>query len=155
MIKHFTATAYIIAKKKGEASVLLHHHKKLGLWLGIGGHIEKDENPLEAVLREVEEETQLPIEVIISDQNRLITTGTVNEMVLPEAILEEKIPKYGQVSAHCHIDCIYFAITRNPEKIQMKEHYIWATEKKMNSLNVPKEVLILAKKALIICQKYL
>jgi len=64
MKKHFTATAYIAARIDGEYKVLLHKHKKHGFWLGIGGHIEKDENPVEAVLREVKEETNLGISLI-------------------------------------------------------------------------------------------
>lgn len=155
MIKHFTATAYIVAQIKGEPCVLLHEHKKLGLWLGIGGHIEKNENPVEAVIREVDEETKLPVEVIIPGQKKFIKTAAVIEIVLPEAILEEKIPKYGESEAHRHIDCIYFGITREPEKLQMSEKYIWATQKDLKSFNIPKEVRILAKKALGVCQKYL
>ena len=39
--KHFTASALIIDNGK----VLLLHHKKLGVWLYPGGHIEKNETP--------------------------------------------------------------------------------------------------------------
>lgn len=56
--KHFTASALIIENKK----VLLLFHKKLGVWLYPGGHIEDYENPEEALFREVKEETGLKIE---------------------------------------------------------------------------------------------
>ncbi|HBQ50415.1 hypothetical protein A3B42_02065 [Candidatus Daviesbacteria bacterium RIFCSPLOWO2_01_FULL_38_10] len=56
MIKHFAATAYIVSKIDGEVKVLLHKHKKLGIWIGVGGHVEKEENPKQAVIREAKEE---------------------------------------------------------------------------------------------------
>ncbi|MCX6709315.1 MAG: NUDIX domain-containing protein [Candidatus Woesearchaeota archaeon] len=48
-------SAYIFNQDK----VLLIHHKKLNLWLPVGGHIDKDETPDEAILREIKEETPL------------------------------------------------------------------------------------------------
>lgn len=40
-------------------TVLLIEHKRLGLWLPVGGEIEGSETPLEAAAREVREETGL------------------------------------------------------------------------------------------------
>ena len=42
-----------------EGSVLLIHHKRLGVWLPVGGEIEADETPLDAAARELREETNL------------------------------------------------------------------------------------------------
>jgi 8-oxo-dGTP pyrophosphatase MutT (NUDIX family) len=39
--------------------VLLVHHRKLGLWLAPGGHVEKHEDPDQALFRELKEETGL------------------------------------------------------------------------------------------------
>lgn len=50
---HVTASAVVI----GPRGVLLHLHKRLGLWLQPGGHIDDGETPEEAALREVREET--------------------------------------------------------------------------------------------------
>ena len=55
MRKDFVATGFIADK----GQVLLILHRKLGLWLPPGGHIEKDETPEEALHREVLEETGL------------------------------------------------------------------------------------------------
>jgi 8-oxo-dGTP pyrophosphatase MutT (NUDIX family) len=41
--------------------VLLHLHRKLGMWLPPGGHIERDELPDDAAVREVFEETGLRV----------------------------------------------------------------------------------------------
>lgn len=54
---HFTASAIVV----GSRGVILHRHKRLGLWLQPGGHIDPGESPAEAVVREVREETGLPV----------------------------------------------------------------------------------------------
>lgn len=122
MIKHFAATAYIVSKIDGEFKVLLHKHKKLNIWIGVGGHVEKEENTEEAVIREAKEETDLEI-----------------TLVKQFCIQEEKIPKYGKEAAHRHIDFIYFAFTKNPEKIKMKEEYGWFSLKNLNKMDLPQE----------------
>ena len=55
----FTASAYII--KDGE--ILFMDHSKLGKFLQPGGHIEGNETPAEAAVREAREETGLEIEI--------------------------------------------------------------------------------------------
>ncbi len=47
-----------------EGKVLLHRHRKLGTWLPPGGHIEKDELPDDAAVREVGEETGVRVELV-------------------------------------------------------------------------------------------
>jgi 8-oxo-dGTP pyrophosphatase MutT (NUDIX family) len=43
----------------GSRGVVLHRHKRLGLWLQPGGHIDPGEEPADAALREAREETGL------------------------------------------------------------------------------------------------
>ncbi|MEP7105048.1 MAG: NUDIX domain-containing protein [Chloroflexota bacterium] len=43
----------------GSRGVVLHRHKRLGLWLQPGGHLDPGEEPAEAALREAREETGL------------------------------------------------------------------------------------------------
>lgn len=52
---HLTASAVVT----GPRGVLLHLHKRLGIWLQPGGHIEPGESPWEAAKREATEETGL------------------------------------------------------------------------------------------------
>lgn len=137
MNKHFTATAYIAAKIDGEYKVLLHKHKKHGFWLGIGGHIEKGENPIECLMREVKEETDLEITLI---KNQLLKIEDVEELVCPITILEEKLAPYKNEPAYYHVDLIYFAICENPKKIKMKEQFAWFSKKDLQEANLEKEV---------------
>lgn len=52
---HITTSAIVI----GPRGTVLHLHKRLGLWLQPGGHVEAGEHPADAILREVNEETGL------------------------------------------------------------------------------------------------
>jgi 8-oxo-dGTP pyrophosphatase MutT (NUDIX family) len=56
-IYDFTASGFII--HPSEAKILLLKHKKIGKWLQPGGHIELNENPVQALTHEIEEETGL------------------------------------------------------------------------------------------------
>lgn len=143
MKKHFTATAYIAAKIDGEYKVLLHKHKKHGFWLGIGGHIEKDENPIEALHREVKEETGLEI-VLITD--KLLEIEDVKELTCPTAILEEQLSAIKNEPAHKHIDLIYFAICKNPQKIKMEEQFVWVSLEETKKMDLEKETHYILKK---------
>lgn len=53
---HVTASAIVLG---ADGRVLLHRHKRLGLWLQPGGHVDPGETCEEAALREVAEETGL------------------------------------------------------------------------------------------------
>lgn len=53
---HFTASAIVI---DGAGRTLLHRHRRLGLWLQPGGHVDGDELPAEGARRETFEETGL------------------------------------------------------------------------------------------------
>lgn len=55
---HVTGSAIVVTTDRSR--VLLHKHKRLGLWLQPGGHIDPGELPWDGALRETVEETGLP-----------------------------------------------------------------------------------------------
>ena len=52
---HVTGSAILL----GPPGIVLHLHKRLGIWLQPGGHIEPGEAPWDAAVREAREETGL------------------------------------------------------------------------------------------------
>ena len=103
--RHFTVAVFVV----WEGKVLLHLHRKLGMWLPPGGHIEQNELPDDAAVREVLEETGLRVELVgekredISDPVQLHRPAGVQlENIGPE---------------HQHIDLIYFAKPNGPTRI--------------------------------------
>ena len=60
MERHFTATGFVVQ----DGAALLHWHAKLRAWLPPGGHLMPNEDPVQAVLREVAEETGIRVEVV-------------------------------------------------------------------------------------------
>ena len=54
---HVTASAWIVSRESRQ--VLLTHHRKLGRWLQLGGHVDGQTDVLAAAIREAEEESGL------------------------------------------------------------------------------------------------
>jgi 8-oxo-dGTP pyrophosphatase MutT (NUDIX family) len=100
MRRHLTATGFIVDGSR----TLLHWHKRLQQWMPPGGHVEPDEDPVQAVLREIEEETGLLAEVIPGREPPPFEYPA--QLPPPYTILVEDIPGPGE--AHEHIDMIYF-----------------------------------------------
>jgi 8-oxo-dGTP pyrophosphatase MutT (NUDIX family) len=55
---HVTASGIVV----GRRGTVLHRHKRLGIWMQPGGHIDAGEEPEEAALREATEELGLTVE---------------------------------------------------------------------------------------------
>ena len=102
--RHFVATCYVV----DDGATLLHEHEKLGMWLPPGGHIDRDELPHEAALRETFEETGLRPD-LVADAGPY-DTDQVESLPRPAAFLLEDIDVHddGRV-AHQHVDFVYFA----------------------------------------------
>jgi 8-oxo-dGTP pyrophosphatase MutT (NUDIX family) len=100
--REFTVAVFVVDGDR----VLLHYHAKLGRWLPPGGHIEPNELPDEAAVREVEEETGLRVELV---GERALPLATPVQLVRPAGIQLENIGH-----DHEHIDLIYFAIPTVP-----------------------------------------
>jgi 8-oxo-dGTP pyrophosphatase MutT (NUDIX family) len=100
MKRHFTATGFVV---RGDAT-LLHWHQRLGQWMPPGGHIEPDEDPVQAVLREIREEAGAEAELLPSREP--LPFASPGQLPPPYTILVEEIDGPGE--PHQHIDLIYF-----------------------------------------------
>lgn len=106
--RHATSTGYVVS---GDRTLLL-WHAKLGMWLPPGGHIEANEDPLQAALREAWEESGLEVEVIAPPD--LLVVDEPEVLPPPAVILIEDIEREDQ-PFHQHIDHVYF--TRATEQV--------------------------------------
>lgn len=108
MERHFNVTVYVV---NDEGKFLFIRHKKLQKWLPPGGHIDENEIPDIAALREVKEETGLNVEL----QGERFPRKS--DCVRPYGI-QRNIIKEGQ---HEHMDLIYLAKPINEEKLVLNE----------------------------------
>ncbi len=117
--RHFTATGFVVH----DGSVALHFHRKLRLWLPPGGHVEPDEDPVQAVLREIKEETGLDATVVPTSP--VLGLGYPIHVHPPYTILVEDIDDPVQ-GFHHHIDMIYFC-RPTAENPALGDGWVWAS----------------------------
>lgn len=115
----FTASAYIVRTDTPEPTLMLHMHRKLHRYMQFGGHIELHENPWQAVIHELEEESGYAI-----DQLKLLQPA-VRLRSLSDAELHP-YPVYVQTHQfgdqdHYHIDIAFAFITDQAPQNHMKE----------------------------------
>jgi len=104
MQRHFTVTGFL----SHDGRTALHWHR-LNAWLPPGGHIEADEDPIEAVLREILEETGIKAELLNAEPR--FAHAAPAQLPPPVNIGVYDLPDGdgGLREAHQHIDLIYFA----------------------------------------------
>ena len=95
-----TATGFLVWQDR----VLLHWHRKNRLWLPFGGHIEENEDPVQTVLREIEEESGIAAQLIV--RTPPFPFDEPRQLSPPVTILLERATD-GRMW-HEHIDLIYF-----------------------------------------------
>lgn len=107
----FTITVFIVCERK----VLLVNHPRYQKWIPIGGHIELDEDPQQALFREITEETGLTVR-LLTDTPGVSSPGT---KFLPT-------PNYLDVHEanppHKHISLTYFAVSDTKDAVLSDEH---------------------------------
>ena len=145
----FTASAMIVHQDK----VLLLFHTKLQLWLPPAGHLELDESPVEAVYREVAEESgitndHLTLVAPFIDNLQLARDENVRTEPLPFDIEMHHVGNTG----HRHIDLCYIfssdtgTIVREEDKAERLEWFAIDEVEKLSPM--PKTIYSRAKYAL-------
>lgn len=144
----FTVNAFIVFDGK----VLMVNHQRYGFWLSPGGHVELDEDPEQALFREIEEETGYSpdeIEILSSKPESLDPKSkflyTPNYLDVHEAN-----------SPHKHITLIYFVKAKHNKYLKSDEHsdakWLTADELDKSEFNIPVDALFCAKEAIKVAQ---
>ncbi len=133
----FTVAIFVVHDGK----ILLIHHRKLDKWLPLGGHIELDEDPEQAALREAKEESGLDVE-LLGERPPTTSPGT-RALIAPRFLDIHRI-----TDAHEHIGMIYWArprmsgahgVTRPTASLSAAEHHDirWCAADDLDNLKPP------------------
>ena len=125
----FTVAIFVVLNGR----ILLIHHRNLNKWLPLGGHVELNEDPEQAALREAKEESGLEVELL---GERPPTTGPGTRALIAPRFLD-----IHRISAtHEHVGMIYWARpTTGSLKLSASEHYDirWCSAAELDSLQPP------------------
>lgn len=126
----FTVAIFVVHDGK----VLLIHHRKLDKWLPLGGHIELDEDPEQAAVREAKEESGLDVE-LIGDRPPTTEPGT-RALIAPRFLDIHRINE-----THEHIGMIYWArpMSGMTTTLAVEEHHDirWCSAADLDRLQPP------------------
>jgi 8-oxo-dGTP pyrophosphatase MutT (NUDIX family) len=125
----FTVAIFVVH----DGRVLLIHHRQLGRWLPLGGHIELDEDPEQAARREAKEESGLDVELL---GERPPTTGPGTRALIAPRFLDI----HRITDTHEHIGMIYFARPRGGDlTLAAAEHHDirWVSAEELEALRPP------------------
>src|SRR3989344_5633404 len=115
--------------------------------MSVGGHIELDEDPVEAVIREVKEEVGLDIKVAGE------TRPVENEIYkYREIIVPKHLGRHNINDTHEHVVFVYYATSDNDEIKDSKSDHergqtLWATSEDLDRMDLLPNVRFYAKEA--------
>lgn len=133
---HITASAWILDTNR--THVLLCHHRKLDIWIQLGGHLETslDESVEAGALREAYEESGLgAIEVLSPD---------IFDIDI------HAIPAHGDEAEHLHYDVRYLFAARSANAVQLtpeSKELAWVSLDEIHKISTETSLLRMAKKA--------
>src|SRR5204863_8578730 len=125
----FTVAIFVVQDRK----ILLILHRKLNKWLPLGGHIELDEDPEIAALREALEESGLEVE-LVGERPPTTEPGT-RALIAPRFLDIHRIHE-----THEHIGMIYWARPKSGQAtLAAAEHHAirWCREDELDDLMPP------------------
>ena len=134
--KNYFTVALIF--NEDQTKILLIHHNKMQLWLPAGGHVEENEYPSEAVIREVKEELGVEAEIIELNQNPRIDNKFEKTIPLPFCILTTRNFKNKDSDEFTDIHFAYTLIIKSNDLLIKQDEiseYKWFTKEEVRSLN--------------------
>ena len=147
----FTVGAFIVHHDK----VALIHHRELKKWLSVGGHIELDEDPDEALFREIREEAGIDRkDLIVLSEKPTVKDPNVTFLYTPQFLDIHKISE-----THRHVVLVYFLVSKTDRlKLNEKEHHEirWFSADDLNDPGyyISPQISLYAKEALRAGRRY-
>lgn len=140
----FTAEVFIVHKNR----VLLRLHDKYKVWLAVGGHIELDEDPMEAAVREAKEEVGLDV-MLVGEVPKFTDVSERKELLPPRFLNIHPVS-----STHRHITFYYFGRSESddvrPTGADASHDWKWLNKEELleNRLGIHESIQHYALKAL-------
>ncbi len=112
-----TASAYIVRIDGNQPRLVLHQHKKLGVFLQFGGHVELHETPWEAIAHETEEESGYKMSQLELLQPRLRIRSLESAVLHPSPLV---LNTHVFNAEHYHTDISWAFVTKQEPAVQIQ-----------------------------------
>jgi 8-oxo-dGTP pyrophosphatase MutT (NUDIX family) len=132
VIKHATAGGFVFCRFPGEWRLGLVEHPRMRVLACPGGHVEDDETPAEAAVREIEEETGLSsvrLHGFPAPGLPDAFPATHTQIPLPWWLTEIDVPPDNHLAVpHVHVDHVWLAVAPDPRPVGQSAHpFAWYT----------------------------
>jgi 8-oxo-dGTP pyrophosphatase MutT (NUDIX family) len=134
----FTATGLVF---NDIGQILMVKNRKQNKWVPPGGHIDENELPCAAVVREVFEETGIKVQVLSSAPKRDLSSGTSTELPLPLKIAHVDVLGTGLLN---YVDFLYLCRTKTTETTPQEaeiDEIGWFSPEKAMSLDTHEDIV--------------
>ena len=109
--KHPTSSVFVFRRLPGGWRIGLIRHPRFGRMMIPGGHVEPEESPAEAAVREVAEETGLAVTLVSPPAAPVPRGYRARRVTPPWWIAEYQVPADNHLDvAHVHVDHLYIAL---------------------------------------------
>jgi 8-oxo-dGTP pyrophosphatase MutT (NUDIX family) len=110
-LKHQTSSVFVFRRLPGGWRIGLIRHPRFRRMMIPGGHVEPEESPAEAALREVAEETGLAVTLVSPPAAPVPPGYRARRVAPPWWIAEYQVPADNHLDvAHVHVDHLYVAL---------------------------------------------
>lgn len=136
LLGHITGSVWILDKSRTKS--LLTHHKKLNIWVQLGGHADGDSDIQRVAMKEAEEES-----------------GIANLVCLSDDIFDidiHRIPERKTEPEHYHYDCRFLLQSQDEQYVVSEESHdlSWIELTKMQDFTTEESVFRMVRKTQIL-----
>lgn len=123
ILKHGTSSVFVVRRLAEGWRTGLIKHPRLDRMMQPGGHVEPDESPDQAALREVMEEAGLPVRLISPPAAPLPAAYRQPRVAQPWWMVEYQVPADDYTAGpHVHTDHLYVGLAESSEPVSEPAH---------------------------------